>query len=220
MTKHLRQEIQRLKKLEKKAAPAPWTMQGISGCYNTEDGFPCRKGYGNIGDWCDSCIDWVWNAQGIIIPEAFGQNIGEYNAMSDENTELITAMRNVLPEMLEVLENAEVWRQWYLTADTERSAYRRERDQLIKQSSEGEQIFLLFSCNKWKENSSMDLVVATTDRHTLEQVIRNEIMDKSMECNGLSGADGVAEFDSRDWEDGYGDLLYGFVNIVKNGEVQ
>ena len=220
MTEQLKEKIKRLKKLEQAATPAPWTLKEADGWCNVEDVSPCHKGYYYLGDWCDTCENWTWDAPGAIVPEALNLNVGEYDAMGNENAELIAAMRNDLPAMLEVLENADVWRQWYLTADAERSAYRSERDQLIKQSSDGEQIFLLFSCNKWKENSSMDLVVATTDRHTLEQVIRCEIMDKSMECNGLSGADGVAEFDSRDWEDGYGDLLYGFVNIVKNGEVQ
>ena len=228
MTEQLKQKIEALKELEQAATPGPWTFAEADGwCDSVDSGkWPCCKGHNDLselGGWCDTCEFWEWGAPGAIIPEAFAISVGEYDAMSNENAKLIAEARNMLPELIELAESADVWKQWYQKADAERSVCKKERDQLMKQSEDRGTIFLLYSCNESKEYSSMSLVVATTDRCALEKVIRYEILDKSMEYNGLSGVDGVAEFDRQNdqsWEGDYSNLNYGFVSAVKNGEVQ
>lgn len=80
------------------------------------------------------------------------------------------------------------------------------------------QIYLLYSCNEWKEKSSMRLVMATTILETLEGAIAKEIEDGNMNFAGHKRKKGVKAFRSGDF--GYASLEYGYVDIVGDGEWQ
>jgi len=47
-----------------------------------------------------------------------------------------------------------------------------------------EEIYLLYSCNEYKEQSSMKLVVATTDEDLFDNNIRFELRDVHMNYKG------------------------------------
>jgi hypothetical protein len=78
-------------------------------------------------------------------------------------------------------------------------------------------IFILFSCNEWKERSSMRLIVATTDEDKLRAIIAQEILEDNMEYAGMSKYKGVTAFNNNDNKD-YDNLKYGYVEIVYDGE--
>lgn len=47
------------------------------------------------------------------------------------------------------------------------------------------EIYLLKSCNEWKEHSSAKIITATDDRHTLLAMISGEILLGNMNYGGL-----------------------------------
>jgi len=78
-------------------------------------------------------------------------------------------------------------------------------------------IYLLFSCNEWKEHSSMRLVAATTDKDNLDKIVQNQIKENNMGYRGELKREALRIFNI--YED-YNGLDYGYVQIVKDGEIQ
>lgn len=79
------------------------------------------------------------------------------------------------------------------------------------------QIFLLYSCNEWKEWASMRLIMATTVQETLDGAIVKELDANKMGFAGLCGEEAATAFQNRKR---YDDLSYGYVGIVGDGEWQ
>ena len=79
-------------------------------------------------------------------------------------------------------------------------------------------IFLLYSCNQWKEFSNMKLIMASTDEGKIIAQIKKEILDGNMKCDGADGEQGVNNFSEHNSD--YNVLENGFVNCVTDGEVQ
>jgi len=80
------------------------------------------------------------------------------------------------------------------------------------------EIFILSSCNEWKEYASMRFIAATTDRDTLAVLVANEIMERNMGYGGETGSAGFAAFkaDCQVNEVNYDKLGYGFIHTVAN----
>lgn len=56
-------------------------------------------------------------------------------------------------------------------------------------------IFILYSCNEWKEYSSMHTIAASTNIGDIYKVVKNEIRKGNMDYDCLSKHDGVKKFD-------------------------
>ena len=87
-------------------------------------------------------------------------------------------------------------------------------------------IYILNSCNEWKETSSMILVTATTSIRKIKSIIIQEIKDGNMEYNRKGDISTTKQIKAlkEDWAE-YGSdfvfnaLEYGYVEIVEDGEV-
>ena len=83
-------------------------------------------------------------------------------------------------------------------------------------------IYLLYTCNQWKEHSSMRVVLATTDKETLYAAVASEIFEGGMEYEGYKNHVGLLSF-KNDYEDetvDFGKLSYGFVGEFENENVR
>lgn len=89
-------------------------------------------------------------------------------------------------------------------------------------------IYILSSCNEWKEYSSMSLVAATTSIRKIKSIIIQKIKDGDMEYKRgnyeLSKTKQIKML-REDWgymgEDFVFDNLdYGYVEVVMDGEIQ
>ncbi|HCL4455253.1 TPA: hypothetical protein N2D10_003280 [Clostridium botulinum] len=76
-------------------------------------------------------------------------------------------------------------------------------------------IILLYSCNAWKEYSSMSLVMASTSERKIRKEIINQIKNKDMEYE--SDKEDLKELSLNDINTC---LKYGYISIVKDGEKQ
>lgn len=88
-------------------------------------------------------------------------------------------------------------------------------------------IYLLFSCDQWKSKDSMRLVVATTLPDRLTKVISDQIRNDTMEFDRgdeLSMTGMLREIKKYNPETQLSDLnnflVYGYVDCVRDGEVQ
>ena len=75
-------------------------------------------------------------------------------------------------------------------------------------------IYLLYSCNEYKEHSTMRLVAATADTNTLYAVIGNNVFEGNMEYDGETNHKGFVRFreDYRKGQINLDKLNYGFVD--------
>jgi len=83
-------------------------------------------------------------------------------------------------------------------------------------------IYILFSCNEWKEHSSMRLIAATIDINTLYSVIGNEIVEGRINYRGETKKAGFRDF-KQDFDlnnINFNFLEYGFVNQTENLNVK
>ena len=91
-------------------------------------------------------------------------------------------------------------------------------------------IYILNSCNGWKERDSMSLVTASTSIRKIKSVIIQEIKNGNMEYKGRCHEENPSITQQtkalrKDWEE-YGNdfvfdcLEYGYVNVVEDGEIQ
>lgn len=88
-------------------------------------------------------------------------------------------------------------------------------------------IYLLFTCNEFKERSGMRLAVATTYLRKIKSVIIKQIIAGDMEYkrnNGLPKANQCKLLRS-DWREFgaqfvFDNIEYGYVEIVNDGEIQ
>ncbi len=89
-------------------------------------------------------------------------------------------------------------------------------------------IYILYTCNEWKEYSSVPLVTASTSIRKIKSIIIQEIKDGDMEyrkgCNDLPKAKQIKML-REDWnEEGsnfvFDNLDYGYVEVVADGEIQ
>ncbi|EQC1535468.1 hypothetical protein [Clostridium botulinum] len=76
-------------------------------------------------------------------------------------------------------------------------------------------IILLYSCNAWKEHSSMRLVMASTSEKKIRKEINNQIKNKDMEYE--SNTKDLKELSLNDIDKC---LKYGYIFIVEDGERQ
>ncbi len=81
-------------------------------------------------------------------------------------------------------------------------------------------IYLLYTCNEWKERASMRLAVATKSEKKLVSQIKKEIKMGWMEVDGLTGEKGIQAFEKQDCSHKYDIIQYGYVDIVEDGEMQ
>lgn len=89
-------------------------------------------------------------------------------------------------------------------------------------------IYILSSCNEWKEYSSMSLVVATTSVKKIKNIIIQRIKDDDMEYK--RGEDELSKTKQikklcEDWnymgiDFVFDNLDYGYVEVVADGEIQ
>lgn len=70
-------------------------------------------------------------------------------------------------------------------------------------------IYILFSCNIWKEYSSMRLIAASTNILSIYNIVQEEISNKNMEYGDLIGCKALKLFEQ--------DLKKGFVDFNKLG---
>lgn len=88
------------------------------------------------------------------------------------------------------------------------------------------QIFLLYSCDDWKMNSSYALVCASTSALKIKRAIIREIQDGNMEYDCLlEDVKSMVEEFKRDWDvkvraDINSKLKFGFLDYVYDGEIQ
>lgn len=84
-----------------------------------------------------------------------------------------------------------------------------------------DEIYLLYSCNEWKEYGSMRLIAATTDQNTLYPIIANEVLERRMDYEGESGKAGLVRY-RQDYKKGhidFGKLGLGFVQEMPNEQI-
>lgn len=89
-------------------------------------------------------------------------------------------------------------------------------------------IYILSSCNEWKNYSSMSLVAATTSIRKIKSIIIQKIKDNDMEYK--RGNDDLSKTKQikmlhDDWEYMgenfvFSNLDYGYVEVVTDGEIQ
>ena len=91
-------------------------------------------------------------------------------------------------------------------------------------------IYILSTCNEWKEWSSMSLVAATTSIRKIKSIIIQKIKDGDIEYKGRCSEENASVTKQikalkEDWEE-YGEdfvfehLEYGYVETVADGEIQ
>ncbi len=91
-------------------------------------------------------------------------------------------------------------------------------------------IYILYTCNEWKEYSSMSLVAASTSIRKIKSIIIQEIKDGDMEYKGSCSDENASIINQikalrKDWEE-FGEyfvfehLEYGYVETVEDGEIQ
>lgn len=91
-------------------------------------------------------------------------------------------------------------------------------------------IYILNSCNEWKEYSSFSLVSASTSIRKIKSNIIQEIKDGNMEYKGRCRKEEPSITQQikalrEDWkEEGsnfvFNCLEYGYIDVVKDGEIQ
>ena len=77
------------------------------------------------------------------------------------------------------------------------------------------EIYLLYSCDDWKSYSSFRLVMASTN----ENEVRKEVI-KQVDKGYMDYDSCLDELETLDLESINNILEYGFINIVKDGELQ
>lgn len=89
-------------------------------------------------------------------------------------------------------------------------------------------IYILCSCNDWKEYDGMRLVAATTSLYKLKNIIIRKIKDEDMEYKkgdeNLSIQGQIKQLKT-DWEERghdfvFDNLGFGYVETVADGEIQ
>lgn len=91
-------------------------------------------------------------------------------------------------------------------------------------------IYILSTCNEWKEWSSMSLVAASTSLRKIKSIIIQKIKDGDMEYKGRCSEENASITKQikalrEDWEE-YGEdfvfnsLEYGYIEAVADGEIQ
>ncbi len=89
-------------------------------------------------------------------------------------------------------------------------------------------IYILYTCNEWKEYSSMSLVVASTSIRRIKSIIIQKIKDDDMEYkrgwNDISKTKQIKML-REDWNEKgsnfvFDNLDYGYVEVVADGEIQ
>jgi len=87
------------------------------------------------------------------------------------------------------------------------------------------EIYLLFSCDAWKTNDSLRLIVATTSIRKLKNILKQNITNKNMEYDtprSISAA--CRELSAMDFKNDLyliNTLLeYGYIECVVDGEIQ
>ena len=79
-----------------------------------------------------------------------------------------------------------------------------------------ENIYLLKSCNEWKEHASAKIIAATRDRHTLLVMIGGEILLGNMEYGGCEKEQAYMKFceDLHKGIEAEWNIKYGYVETV------
>jgi len=76
-------------------------------------------------------------------------------------------------------------------------------------------IYLLYSCNEWKNHSSINLIMASTSESKIRKEIKSQIKEKNMEYD----AD-VKDLKQEELSYLNNCLKYGHIEIVVDGERQ
>ena len=83
-------------------------------------------------------------------------------------------------------------------------------------------IYLLYTCNAWKEHSSLRVILTTTDKETLFAAVANSIFEGEMEYEGLKNHAGLLRF-KEDYDNeniDFSKLSYGFIQAFENENVR
>ncbi len=91
-------------------------------------------------------------------------------------------------------------------------------------------IYILSTCNEWKEWSSMSLVAASTSLRKIKSIIIQKIKDNDIEYKGSCSDENASITNQiktlrKDWEECGKDFVfehleYGYVETVEDGEIQ
>lgn len=88
-------------------------------------------------------------------------------------------------------------------------------------------IYILYSCDAWKSNNSMSIIVATTSIRKLKSIIVKEIEEGNIEYERYDNitAKNQAKALIKDWSENgpeyiFANLKYGYVEVFVDGEVQ
>ncbi len=91
-------------------------------------------------------------------------------------------------------------------------------------------IYILYTCNEWKEYSSMSLVAASTSIRKIKSIIIQKIKDNDMDYKGRCSDENASITKQikalrEDWKE-YGEdfvfkhIEYGYIEVVEDGEIQ
>lgn len=77
------------------------------------------------------------------------------------------------------------------------------------------QIYLLYSCDAWKSHASMKLLMASTIREAIDDLICEKLLSGDMTFRGLKGSAAVAAYSA---DPDTRNLSFGFLESVGDGE--
>lgn len=77
------------------------------------------------------------------------------------------------------------------------------------------QIYLLYSCDAWKSHTSMNLLMASTIRESIDDLVCEKLLSGDMTFRGLKGKAAVAAYSA---DPDTRTLSFGYLESVGDGE--
>lgn len=81
------------------------------------------------------------------------------------------------------------------------------------------QIYMLYSCNSWKDKNSIRLIMASTSKNKIIKQIKEEVLNDNMELYDFSKSE-LKDYKETDIYRINNELVYGYIEVVDDGEVQ
>lgn len=134
----------------------------------------------------------------------------------DSYNDIFDAVNLDVPEL-----EAEMYRVLAKYADEKNLSFFTQNDFYPKTTASTDQIYILYSCNEWKEHSSKRLIAASTDMSMLYTVIGNEILEGNMDYDGKTNKEGLTAF-RKDFQKGcinLDSLNCGYVENTTNVQI-